>query len=287
MKKLALISLASLALAACGSSSSSSATHTISLTRAAYVSGSSPGTKIKMSMQETVPGTGQVNLTADGTFSSASHEGAMTMDMGLPASAAAVTGAGSLKMQVVIVGQTFYMKLPPALASKVPGGKPWWKINLSQAGKLAGIPGLSSLMNGTSNLTDPGQYVNFLRATSNGSVKNLGSETIDGMQTTHYRAQLDFAKLPNAVPANERAAAQQLVTALQKRGVAPHGLPVDAWIDSKNLVRRVQMNYAQPLPNSQTANVAIKVDYLDYGPQPSPTVPPPSQTLDLLKLLGH
>jgi hypothetical protein len=287
LKKIALISLASLALSACGGSSSTSATHTISLTRAAYVSGGSPGSKIRMSMQEFVPGVGQVTVNANGTFSAATHQGEMSMQMGLPAAAAAQAGTGSLPMQVVLVPGTIYMKLPAQLASKIPGGKPWWKINLSQAAKLAGIPGLSSLLSGTSNLSDPGQYLDFLRATANGSVKNLGSATVNGIDTTHYRARLDFAKLPSAVPASERAAAEQLVAALQKRGVAPRGLPVDAWIDSKNLIRRVQLAYAQPLPTGQSANVVIKVDYLDYGPQPAPTVPPPSQTLDLFKLLGQ
>jgi hypothetical protein len=290
LKKIGLISLASMALAACGSStstSSTSSTHTVSLTRAAYVSGGSPGSKIVMSMRESVPGFGQVTMNANGTFSTAARQGAMTMQMSLPAASAAQIGGGSLQMQVVLAGKTIYMKLPPQLAAKIPGGKPWWKIDLSQAGKLAGIPGLSSLLSGTSNLSDPGQYLNFLRATASGSVTNLGSATVNGVQTTHYRAKIDFAKLPNAVPANERAAAQQLVAVLQQHGAAPHGLPVDVWVDSKNLIRRVQLTYAQPLPNGQSANIAIKVDYLDYGPQPAPTIPPASRTLDLLKLLGH
>lgn len=287
LKKITLISLASLALAACGGSSSTSATHTISLTRAAYVSGGSPGSKIRMSMHESVPSVGQVTMNANGSFSSTSREGAMTMQMSLPGSAAALAGTGSLNMQVVLVPGTLYMKLPAQLASKVPGGKPWWKIDLNQIGKLAGIPGLSSLLSGSSNLSDPGQYLNFLRATSNGSVKNLGSATVNGVQTTHYRGQIDFSKLPSAVPANDRSAAEQLVAALQKRGVAPRGLPVDAWIDSKNLIRQIQLGYAQPLPNGETANIAINVDYLAYGPQPAPTVPPASQTLDLAKLFGH
>lgn len=288
LKKIALICLAAAALAGCGSSSSKpAANQSLNLTRAAYVSGGSPGSKIRMTMQENVPGAGQVTMNADGTFLSASHQGAMTMQMSLPSAVAAQAGGGSLHMQVVVVPKTIYMKLPTQLSSKLPGGKPWWKIDLSQAGKLAGIPGLSSLLSGSSNLSDPGQYLNFLRATTNGSVRNLGSATVNGVPTTRYRAQIDFSKLPNAVPASERRAVQQLVATLQKRGVAPHGFPVDAWIDSKNLIRRVQLAYAQPLPNNQSANVAIKVDYLDYGAQPAPTVPPQSQTLDLLKLLGR
>ncbi len=84
-----------------------------------------------------------------------------------------------------------------------------------------------------------------------------------------------------------RPAVQQLVATLQKRGLEPHGLPIDAWIDSSNLIRRIQLTLQlSRCSGSQTANVAIKIDYLAYGQQPAPTIPPAAQTLDLLKLLG-
>jgi hypothetical protein len=283
--KIGVVAVAALALAGCGSSSSHSSGQTVSLTRAAYISGGAQGTKVLMSMQETIPGAGAVTMTANGAFSNAPREGAMTMHMTIPSAAATQAGLGSLNVQAVLVPGTVYMKMPPQIAAKIPGGKPWWRINLNQAAKLAGIPGLSSLMSSTSSLNDPGQYLDFLRATSNGSVKNLGPATVNGSQTTHYRARIDLAKLPNAVPAARRAAVQQLVATLRQRGLTPSGFPVDAWIDSSNLIRQMQMAYAQPLPGGQSANVAMKMDYLAYGPQPKPTAPPQGQTLDLLALL--
>lgn len=287
-KRLCVIGLAAAALAGCGGSSagsSGSGSRTISLTRAAYVSAGAHGYRAVMSLTETVPSVGQINMNGSATFTLPSHAGTMNLRMTVPGAAAQQAGLGTLPIKAVLVPGTIYMKFPPQLAQKLPGGKPWWEINLAQAGKLAGIPGLSSLVNGTSNLNDPGQYLYFLRATSNGSVKDLGKETINGVSTTHYRARIDLAKVPNAVPAKERPAIRQLMSALQKRGaLASSALPLDAWIDSRNLIRRMEMNYSQPI-SGQTANVSLKMDFVDYGAQPAPQIPPPDQTIDLVKLL--
>jgi hypothetical protein len=279
--------LAILALGGCGASSSQPTGQTISLTRAAYVSGSAKGSRVLMTMQETIPGVGQVNMTGNGSFSTTPRAGSMAMRMSLPSAAAAQAGLGTLRMQMVIVPGTLYMKLPPQITSKIPGGKPWWKIDLAKVGKLAGVPGLSTLMSGTSSLNDPGQYLDFLRATSSGSVENLGSATVNGVQTTHYRAKIDLAKLPNAVQPSARPAVEQLVATLRKKGMTPQGFPVDAWIDSSNLIRRIEMAYSQPVSAGQAVNVSMKVDYVDYGSQPRPVVPASGQTVDLLALLGR
>lgn len=285
LKKIGLITLASLALAACGGSSSTSSNHSISLSRAAYVSAGAHGYKAVMSMQESIPSVGQVAMHGTATFTLPSHAGTMNMQMSIPGAAAQVAGLSSLPIQAVLVPGTIYMKFPAQLAEKLPGGKPWWQINLAQAGKLAGVPGISSLMSSTSNLNDPGQYLYFLRAASNGSVQNLGQATINGVSTTHYRARIDLAKLPAAVPAKERPAIEQLISALQKRGAMPaSGYPVDAWIDSQNLIRQIEMHYSQPV-NGQSANVNLKMAFVDYGPQPAPQIPPSGQTVDLIALL--
>lgn len=287
LKRIAVVGVTAVAVAGCGSSSSTSGTKTISLTRAAYVSAGARGYKALVSLQENIPSAGLIRMTGTGSFSLPSHSGSMTMQMSIPSAAAGQLGLGSLTLQAVMVPKAFYVKLPAALASKIPGARPWWEINLNQAGKLAGIPGLSSLMSGTSNINDPGQYLDFLRATASGSVKDLGPATVDGVPTTHYRAAIDFGKLPNAVPASDRPGIQRLIATLQSRGALAHRFPVDAWIDSSHLIRRIQMTYNQPLGSGTAAAVSMRVDFVDYGPQPAPQIPPKNQTVDLLTLFGH
>jgi hypothetical protein len=281
----ALIGLAVAAalVAGCGSSGSSGAgnTPTVSLNRAADVSSTASGYRIAMSMQETVPNTGQIHMTGTGSFSPAAHLGAATMQMELPPTA----GTGTLQLGMVLDKTTVYMKLPAALTSKIPGGKPWLYINLSQAGQLAGIPGLGSLISTSSSLNDPGQYLDYLRATSASSVKDVGQATVNGVHTTEYHAVVDMTKLPNAVPAPQRRTIEQLVNALKSKGLTTQ-MPIDVWIDSSSLVRRVQLAFSEPLPNTgQTVSVAMTENFLQYGPQPVPAIPSASESANLLSLL--
>ena len=211
----ALIGLAVAAalVAGCGGSSGSGNTPTVSLSRAADVSSTASGYRIAMSMQGTVPNAGQIHMTGTGSFSPAAHLGAATMQMDLPSSA----GTGTLQLGMVLDKTTVFMKLPASLTSKIPGGKPWLYINLSQVGQVAGIPGLGSLISSSSSLNDPGQYLDYLRATSASSVKNLGQATVNGVHTTEYHAVVDMTKLPNAVPAAQRQTIEQLVNTLKRR----------------------------------------------------------------------
>jgi hypothetical protein len=184
---------------------------------------------------------------------------------------------------MLLTKSTIYVKLPAQLTSKIPGGRPWLSVNLAQAGKAAGIPGLGALFNSSASVTNPGQYLSFLRATASGSVKNLGQATVNGVQTTHYHALVDMSKLPSVVPAGQRRAVEQLVAELKRKGVSPQ-VPIDAWIDASHLIRRIQTSYSLAI-NGQSVAFTMTGNYLQYGPQPAPAIPPRGQTTDLLSLL--
>jgi hypothetical protein len=268
-------------VAGCGGSSGSGKVATVNdLTRAADVSSSAPGFKVVMTMHETVPSAGQVTMTARGSFSPARHAGALTMQMALPPSVA----TGTVQLQMVLDRTTMYVKLPAQYAGKIPGAKPWLYANLDQIGKAEGIPGLGSLLSSTSSLNNPGQYLTFLRATAVGSIKDLGQATINGVSTTHYSAVVDLAKLPSTVPAAQRQSVEQLVETFKQRGIETQ-MPINAWIDSSHLIRRVQIAYTAPL-NGQTLTADVSEDFLQYGPQPAPAVPSPEESTNLLSLIN-
>ncbi len=272
--------------AGCGSSSStgSGQSAAVSLKRAAYVSTASPGYKLAMTMHETVSGQSSggtaIDLAANGSFSPGSRMGQMTMSMKGQVNG----GTKAIDIAAVLDGETMYMKFPPSLANQLPGGKPWISINFAELGKAAGVSGLGSMLNGSSTLSDPGQYLDYLRAASDGSVKDLGQETVNGVQTTHYRADVDFKKLPNAVPAGEKQAAEQLLSTLKSKGVNGQ-MPVDAWIDASHYIRRLHMTYTVSL-NGQAAAMDLTENLSDYGPQAAPTIPSPDQTTDLMSLIN-
>ena len=268
-------------IAGCGGSSNnitksaSASTKHVSFVRAADVSSAAAGFKLNMAMHITTAGH-SVEVNANGSFTPKARQGSMTMDL------SGLNGQ-NVQMQMVLSGGTMYMKLPASLAAKVPGGKPWISIDFSQMGKAMNIPGYGSMLNGSSGVFNPGQYLDYLKAASDGSVKDLGQETVDGVQTTHYQAQIDFAKLPDAVPAAQRPAIRQLVKLLQAHAKLGT-MPVDAWIDNSNLVRKVALTLNATV-NGQQLNEAITLNITDYGTQPAPTVPSPDQTTNLSSMM--
>ncbi len=279
-----MVGAAAMLVSACGGSSSKSvATVPVStLTRAAYVSSAASGYKAVMRIHESV-GPVNVVMTGSGSFSPREHLGQMSMRMRLPGQAASMLGK-NLTVQAVFAGQTVYMRMP-VLTSRIPGVKPWLALNLSTLGKASGIPGLSSLMSGTSSLNDPGQSLSYLHAISAGTVTNLGATTINGVKTDHYHAEISLSKLPDAVPPSARKGVRALVAAMRTKLHAAN-MPIDAWIDSNHLVRRIAMHYSQQLPTGQAANVTMQMNFVAYGHQPKPTIPPASETTNLSSLLG-
>ena len=260
-------------IAGCGGSSKGS-TNTVSLSRAADLSTSATGMKLSMSMHESVAGK-SFDMDGTGAFNLKARNGSMLMNI-------SVAGQ-TFPMQVVLANDTIYEELPSQVTSQLPGGKPWISIDLRQLGRLTKIPGLSSIMSSGSSMSNPGQYLDFLKAASAGSVKNLGQATVDGVQTTHYSAQLDLAKLPNAVPPSARSAVSQMMGALQNRFHPSYG-PINVWLDQSDLVRKVQMSFSETVAG-RSVGATITEHISDYGKQPAPTVPPASQTTDILSLI--
>jgi hypothetical protein len=126
--------------------------------------------------------------------------------------------------------------------------------------------------------SNPSQMLNYLRAASS-SVVSAGRERVGGVETTHYRAQLDLSKVPDAVPSADRAAVQHALSAMEQQ-LNVSTIPVDVWIDAHHLVRPILMSFSGNAAG-QTLTQTIEMDVFDYGPQPRPTLPPADQVATL------
>jgi hypothetical protein len=255
--------------------------------QAASLSNSSGGYKMTFNMTINSSALPQaLTATGSGSFNSGNRSGTvnLAMNFGSIPGISAVLGSSNLNMQEIIDGQTFYIKLPSALASKLPGGKPWISINLSQLGAAAGIPGIGSLLNNPTT-TNPASMLQYLRAVS-GGVTKVATANVNGYPTTEYRATIDFSKYPALVPPAQRAQAQQAIAALQKM-VKLKAFPVMVWVDSHHLVRRMQFAFDETVPTSgQSVKTLMTLNMAGYGPQPSPSIPGASQVASANGLLG-
>ena len=265
------------ALSGCGTSATLDP-----IARAAEVSSQQEGARIALSVRLSspmLPGAGFA-ISASGYVDERNRTGEMTMDLsGIPGASAVPGGTGTVKM--IFAYPAIYMKMP-FLASQLPAGKTWMKLDLRKAAQAAGIDlsQVSSL-----GQDDPTQLLEYLRASS-GGVNTVGSETLDGVPTTHYRGTLQLSNILDRLPASSRDAAKAALEKLGNLGA----IPVEVWIDGQHRVRRMQMSLGASAPATAGGGAAVSgtvtIDFTHYGAVP-PIVPPrDSEVFDASSLAG-
>jgi hypothetical protein len=182
--------------------------------KAASISTTTPGFQMRFEVRFGSPQL-PTALTATGTGSIDARDRTgsvvFVMNAGNDPDLKKALGGSTLRLEELVDGTTVYVKLPPAIASKLPGGRPWMKVDLANA---SGIPGFSSLTNNPVS-SDPSQFLSYLRATS-GHVSKLGTEVVNGVQTTHYHATISLDRVPDALPSASRKGAKQAVSSIEQ-----------------------------------------------------------------------
>jgi hypothetical protein len=292
--RLMVIAGAAIVLAGCGSKSSTpspppASSQTRFLASAAARSTSTPSMKTDLSvtmLSSNLPG-GRLELTADGALDNANHRMNMRLDLSRFATQLGSV-AGALGSSSDWVGEeigdfgngraVLYMRLP-VLTKVLPGGKPWIKMDLNALGQQAGI----DLSQYTQFANDPSRMVDWLRAAS-GDVTTVGTEKLEGVDTTHYRATVDLSKYPDLVPAEQREATRKALDSLTK---AAHvsSFPMHVWVGKDGLVRQVRTVLTQTI-QGQTVNVVTSERFRDFGAPVDIRLPPDDQVTDISALAG-
>jgi hypothetical protein len=246
--------LATLALAACGNGGGTTSSEAAQLTPAAYVkqaatkSANAPSEHMTMKGSVAVNGQ-QVTVDGGGNFDNEKRVGSLHLDF----NAAGLTGA----IDEIVDGTTVYMK-SPLFAALLPNGKSWLKIDLQKAGAAKGID-FSTLGS-----QDPAQTMAQLRGLTN--VRDLGTEQVDGVDTTHYRGRVDLSKVPQAKK-------------LKALTDATYG-PYDVWVGKDDgYVRRVKFSFTTGA-GATKQRVALLSEFSDFGKGVSISVPTESETFD-------
>jgi hypothetical protein len=274
----AAIVIAALALVAagCGSGGGSSATPLELVAQATSKTAKADSAKFHMAVTETVGPIGPLTITADGASSNATHSARMTMDLTSVAQLAGGDRSG-WKGEVIVDGSNpkavvEYMRLP-AFSKLLPGAKEWVKIDVSELSKLRGVD-LAQLIQTAGTGQDPTQALQMLQSV--GDVKEVGSEQVDGVDTTKYSGTLDPQKLA------KKFGSGQFGQIFQQMGTTP--IPVAVWVDGDGYVRKLEetMN-AKTTAGAMSVKLAVELS--DFGTTVDVTPPPAGQTSDISELL--
>ena len=195
-----------------------------------------------------------VTVTGSGDFDSPKQLGSMT----------ATIGISTIKAQLseVMSGTTVYASAPQLFSAFLPAGKTWLKIDLGSAGKALG------LSTAIFAVQDPNSALTQLKAIS--GLQELGTATVGGVQTTHYRGRIDTTKLP----ADQKSA-------LDKSGTTFGSY--DVWVGSDGYVHKMRI-VTTSTAAGQSARTTATVTLSKFGAPVKVTIPPAAQTVDASKI---
>jgi hypothetical protein len=199
-------------------------------------------------------------------------------------SALGLPGGGRVEM--ILLGNVFYMKLPAEALSGEPQllARPWLKVDLATLSQQSGV-NLEAL--GQLRDNDPTAALNFLRGVSN-DVKKVGSEKVRGAETTHYSATADLNKTVEQVPADLRDDITRLIGQL-----GTSTIPTEAWVDDDGRLRR--MRYIVDLSRVQAGGqpaplggvLTTTIEAFDFGADVDVSEPPADQVTDFAALMSQ
>lgn len=212
---------------------------------------------------------------------SMSMNGAMDWSDGLTGALSMVQKGGPLdqvggdgSMIARYTRDAMYVNLGPEFARQVQG-KHWLKYNYEDLAKVSGASG--DVLRDQVQNNSPNRSVQMLLAS--GDVKKVGTESVEGQQTTHYSGTVDVADFTEK---SSKSLSKEQLRAfrdqLEKNGLSSER--IDLWVNDDNLLvkKTEQATTAQ-------GDFNTTVVYSDYGTEVRVKEPEASDTLDFLEAL--
>jgi hypothetical protein len=256
---LAVLALVAALLAACGGDDGSQEPEG-ALAAAAVKTAEAGSAKVVLRGSASAAGR-RVPISGDGTMDFDDPRARLRLGTELPA-------VGRVDVDTLLDGTNLYVRAG-GLTSLLLGGRSWAKIDLSEAAAArgAGLDWLGDLARSGG----PGQWLAWLALT--GNPREVGSATVGGADTTHFRAEVDATRLARTVDPDVRRSLEAL-------GVGR--VPVEAWIDGDDLVRRLRVvirREARP-----RLGLDLTMEFSDFGARVAATPPAEGDVRDVTAL---
>ncbi|WP_037683752.1 LolA-like protein [Streptomyces cellulosae] len=201
---------------------------------------------------------------------SVTAKGSGAVDLAEGDSQVTLTSRGARIEQRVVDG-IIYQKPTAAQRGPLPEGKSWMKIDPAR------LPRSGS---GDTQVSDPVEPFGYVKGLDSDDVTKVGTETVNGTQTTRYRVDVDVKTLARG----DREQEQQL-----RRQLDTSSVPVDLWLDEQGRLRQETVRLTlRPLKNSKptdrqdtrvTSTTTLRFD--DFGTKVDVQAPPAGRTADV------
>jgi hypothetical protein len=163
--------------------------------------------------------------------------------------------------RAILLGDYFYAKVPQQL-SQFTGGKPWVRFSVSQASKQVGV-NLDSIIK----RANPAEQTKIF--TGSKDVRRVGSESIDGVKTTHYAGTLTPEQAGKLDPK-----AQQAFKDFYQRSGA-NKVTFDLWVGKDSLPRKLVTKVGADKGTASSTMI-----FSDFNKSFSVSAPPATEVTD-------
>jgi hypothetical protein len=168
-------------------------------------------------------------------------------------------------------GDVLYLR-SPAFAQATTQSKQWIKLNLATLGSAQGSTDLSGILDAS---PTPANALAYLQGSS--TVDKIGSESVGGVDTTHYSVSANLDRAAEHASGATRDAVQGVIS---QSGVKT--LPLDVWVDGNGYIRKV--SYDEHAGRRQAATVTMELH--DFGRPVAISAPPSDSVVDLTRMVG-
>jgi hypothetical protein len=196
-------------------------------------------------------------------------EMAMSMKVSVPG-----MGAGT-HAEVRLIGKAMYVNAGEEAAKEM-DGRTWIRFDTSgtEAGKQLDQLGAASQAE-----QNPAIQTTFLNSADD--VKKVGTETVDGVRTTHYQGTVTLDTLEKSLKKEGRLTEEQRRKSIESyRKMGIDELTMDMWTDGDDRAKRFRMR-----GDADEGPLNLTATFLDYNKPVKVTAPPAAETMDLAEML--
>ncbi|MET7689948.1 LppX_LprAFG lipoprotein [Streptomyces sp. NPDC005483] len=179
-------------------------------------------------------------------------------------------------VEIRLVDKAMYIGGNADLAKEM-DGKKWMKFDLSSLGKDGGL-GATAPGAGQAD-QNPASMSSFLNGAKN--VKKVGTETVEGVKTTHYAGDVTMAELKASFKDADKSVREQREKSteqLEKLGLDK--FTMDMWVDGENHAKQFRMQ-----GDATKGKFDMTFTFLDYNKPVTVAAPPAKETADLAEMM--
>ncbi|MEU8600956.1 DUF1396 domain-containing protein [Streptomyces parvulus] len=264
-------SVAALLLAAGAVGCSGGAEESPEMTPAAAVAKAAKNTEeietIRYRMTGRTPEEGRVKAEAQMQLE---PEPAMSMKM------TALDQGGGQSAEIRLVDKAMYIG-GGAEAAKEMDGKTWMKFDLAALG--AGGEELDQLGSASQADKNPATESTFLTGAKD--VEKVGTETVDGVETTHYKGTVTLADLEKTLDGEDKATREKRQKSLEQyEKMGLDKLTMDMWVDGDEHTKQFRMR-----GDAAKGPLDMTITFLGFNEPVKVTAPPAKDTMDLAEMM--